>query len=250
MGTLFSACSDGQESKKPGAFTTPTDPSITLDPNATPHSSSHSQNHLGIHGHSSDPTQSNHPHHPNGTILNSKHPPHPSSSPSLSAQEKDKAQQEAILKEQVRLETIVSTAGRTMLAIRRRDGYYDPSIAAAQMAQLQSSSSSSSSKPSPFAILQGQIPKSTMSKEDESIFHPSRTISNPSASSAHSSGVGDGNDAASPRRTTTTSSPFRHVPPMVSQFFQEDSMEAFCNLMNPTKERLFHGLDSVVENLP
>jgi len=166
-------------------------------------------------------------------------------SPEVTQQEKER--QQAILKEQARLDEIVFNAGRNMLSVRRRDGYFDPGYAAAQMAVLrdiyhQSSSSnetggsvsSEEGKHTKNVSISTTLPKSNL-REDEAIVEMLSTVylynQNPNSDhhNSHDSKINQ----------------------MAHLFWHDqDCTEAFLGALHPTKERLFQGLESVIENLP
>lgn len=269
MGQLLSVCAGGDESTKAGALSTPNQTNNNNNQyQSSPHGSRRVSNNpmdgsgtpSSLHTSSSspyDPANVNHNlhhHHPNNiNISSSSGQDQAEVQKQQEEQERQRKQQQEqqamILKEQARLEHIVSTAGRTMLAIRRRDGYYDPGYAAAQMAELREipthhpsrsgdgnggGGDGNAGNSAAKAAMLGHTPTSKLTNEG-SIMEMFLSSSNDAIQYPHHSHHHHHHHQVQVNQ--------------VANFFLEDCTEAFLSTLCPTKERMFQGLESVVENL-
>lgn len=256
MGNFCSQCSDGGEKKKAGALLS-ADAAILSDINGN-NNMSNNNNNSGNDYHGRDPADG--PlHHANANANNTNN--HHDTADRQELLERYRVEQELlerqraiIREEQSRLERIVSTAGREMVAIARRDGYYDPGHAARMAADLQR-------RPLPKlddrSWLGGRLPPSAAAEE--------RAVLTELSDVRTGSGDDDGNDdddgGGSGRRKGTEfwGSHGNGGEVVVTdgddnnnghRFLFDDCAESFLGYLLPTKERLCQGTGQVVENLP
>ena len=212
MGQIISVCCGGQESTKEGLLSSS---SFKNSHSSTIHDFSNHSSHHKATTRNQISNENNISTEEDPTSIGANAIANGPNRTAAQAEALEIQRKQAIMKEQARLEQIVSTAGRTMLAIRRRDGYYDPGYAAAKMAELRNNSANINRVGivnHEFMTLQGKIPKSI--ETNANVLMNNLNVH------------------------------------QVANTLLEDYAETFLDSLAPTKERLFHGLDSVIENLP
>lgn len=136
--------------------------------------------------------------------------------------------------EQARLERIVSAAGRDMVAVSRRDGYYDPGRAARRAADLRQEQRSAT-----FASgeLSGKLPPSRLVVDDHQTIADLLT--------------GNGNVPKAYIHNNNNGGVWGQITVARNDhhFMLDDFAESFLGYLLPTKEHLFQGTGHLVENL-
>lgn len=154
--------------------------------------------------------------------------------------------QRALREEQARLELIVSTAGRDMIPVGRRDGgpmsgaaggYYDPAYAAAAAQEIHSSGALSAVSEEVMATLakcqlNGQVPPSAIPAGDAGALLDALVGGRWEGIELGTRGGLGGCGGEDP------------------EIFFDDLAEGYLDRVVPTRETLFRGVGSIVENLP
>mmetsp|Transcript_50737 Transcript_50737/g.152808 ORF Transcript_50737/g.152808 Transcript_50737/m.152808 type:complete len:229 (-) Transcript_50737:354-1040(-) len=154
--------------------------------------------------------------------------------------------QRALREEQARLELIVSTAGRDMVPVGRRDGgpmsgaaggYYDPAYAAAAAQEIHSSGALGTVGDEVMATLakcdlNGRVPSSAIPAGDASALMEALGCGRWEGIELGTRGGLGGCGGEDP------------------EIFFDDLAEGYLDRVVPTRETLFRGVGSIVENLP